>query len=127
MNIRMILSGWCGFAIALLVSFGAGHVQSAELVMFESLTCEWCQRWHEEIGEIYPLTTEAECAPLRRVDIHEPRPDDLANISSVVFTPTFVLMDGGVEIARLVGYAGEDFFWSLLAQNLVKLPDPCPN
>lgn len=127
MNIKLILSGWHVCAIVVLLGFTAGPANSAELVMFESQTCAWCQRWHEEIGEIYPRSSEGKCAPLRRVDIHEPRPDDLANVSSVVFTPTFVLMDDGAEIARLVGYAGEDFFWSLLAQSLVKLADPCPN
>ncbi|MGJ3259148.1 MAG: thioredoxin fold domain-containing protein [Rhodospirillales bacterium] len=127
MGAKTILSRWPGFAIAAAVCLLMAPAQSAELVMFESLTCHWCQRWHEEVGPIYPKTPESQCAPLRRVDIDDPRPADLAEISPIVFTPTFVVVDGGKEVARLVGYPGEDFFWPLLARELVKLPEPCPN
>lgn len=98
---------------------------SAELVMFESATCEWCRRWHAEIGPIYPKTDEAKCAPLRRVDINAPRPDDLKAIKGVVFTPTFVVVDEGREVSRLVGYPGDEFFWPLLAERLAPLGDRC--
>ena len=99
---------------------------AAELMMFESESCTWCQRWHDEIGTIYPKTSDAHCAPLRRVDIGAARPNDLANIKGIVYTPTFVLVDAGREIARLVGYPGEDFFWPILADHLAKLPSGCP-
>jgi len=105
----------------------AGAVRSAELVMFESATCSWCKRWHAEIGPAYPNSTEGRCAPLRRVDIDDPRPDDIEVIAPIVFTPTFVVVHDSAEVSRLVGYPGEEFFWTLLAQKLVKLPEPCPN
>ncbi|MEX0694018.1 MAG: hypothetical protein WD075_06215 [Rhodospirillales bacterium] len=95
--------------------------------MFESATCSWCARWHQEIGPVYPNTLEARCAPLRIVDINAPWPDDLKGITGIVFTPTFVIMHDGVEISRMVGYPGEDFFWPLLADHLVKLPQGCSN
>ena len=104
----------------------ARALAATELVMFESLTCEWCQRFHEEIGPIYPKTPESACAPMRRVDVHEPAPDDLAGIKGVTYTPTFVLIEGGREVGRIVGYPGEDFFWSLLDAELEKLATPCP-
>ena len=44
----------------------------------------------------------------------------------VIYTPTFVLIDDGREIARLIGYPGEDFFWPILADHLAKLPNGCP-
>lgn len=115
------------YAIALLCFFVALPARAAELVMFESATCGWCERWHEEIGPVYPNTDEARCAPLRRVDIHEPRPADLQAVPPVVYTPTFALVEDGHEVGRLVGYAGEDFFWPLLADQLAKLPNRCPN
>jgi thioredoxin-related protein len=127
MSMKSILSVLRCFAIVLVVCGFASGAKSTELVMFESATCAWCQRWHEEIGPAYPNTQEAKCAPLRRVDINGPRPEDLSHVASIVFTPTFVLVQDGKEIARLVGYPGEDFFWPLLAQELVKLPQPCPN
>lgn len=30
------------------------------------------------------------------------------------FTPTFVLIREGTEVARIEGYAGDEFFWVLL-------------
>ncbi len=121
-----ILPVLAALAIAVSAIAPLRALKAAELVMFESDACTWCQRWHEEIGPIYPNTSDARCAPLRRVDVHAPRPDDLQNIAGVVFTPTFVLVDSGREVARLVGYPGEDFFWPMLADQLAKLPNGCP-
>lgn len=115
----VVLAFWAG------IFMGAGRVHAAQLVMFESATCEWCERFHDEIGPIYPKTKEARCAPLRRVDVHDPRPDDLAHIQGVIYTPTFVLIDHGQEIDRITGYPGEDFFWGQLAQALGKLSPRC--
>ena len=82
--------------------------------MFEAADCPWCARWHEEIGILYDKTDEARELPLRRVDIHDPRPADLKHVEGIVYTPTFVLMDGGREVGRINGYPGEDSFWGLL-------------
>lgn len=99
-------------------------VQAAELVMFESDFCEWCDAWHAEIGPIYPKTAEGKRAPLRMVDIHDPRPTDLVDVEGVRFTPTFVLLDDrGREVGRINGYPGEDFFWGLLSALIAKLPN----
>lgn len=104
---------------------GSKAAAAAELVLFESDTCEWCERFHKEVGPAYPNTVESKCAPLRRIDIDDPRPDDLAHIKGIVFTPTFVLIEDGQEVSRLTGYPGEDFFWSLLDRDLKKLRRPC--
>ena len=99
------------------------YAKAAELVMFESKICEWCDAWHAEIGPIYPKTDEGKRARLRMVDIHDTRPGDLADIEGVRFTPTFVLLDDeGREVGRINGYPGEDFFWGLLAELIGKLP-----
>ena len=34
----------------------------------------------------------------------------------VSFTPTFILVQDGVEVGRIEGYPGEDFFWGLLGK-----------
>lgn len=94
---------------------------AAELVMFEAAGCPYCARWNREIAPIYPKTDEGKRAPLRRVDIATPRPADLAAIANVVYTPTFVLMQDGREIGRIVGYGGDEIFWSLLAELFAKL------
>lgn len=113
------------FCCALLV-IPAKLAQAAELVMVDQAGCSWCERWDAEIGVIYGETPEGRIAPLRRVDIHEALPPDLAFIDGLVFTPTFVLIDKDREIGRINGYAGQDFFWGQLHQLLENLPSNTP-
>jgi hypothetical protein len=113
-------------ALCLPLLTGSGVCGAAELVMFESDSCEWCEMWHEEIGVIYAKTTEAGIAPLRRVSIEDPIPGDLEHVRAVHYTPTFVVMEGGEEVGRILGYPGEDFFWGLLDIELKKLKLDAP-
>ncbi len=105
------------FAVMALTP-AAALAQSYELIMVDERGCPWCARWNEEIGPIYPKTAEAEFAPLRRIDLHAPRPDDITFKRPVLFTPTFVLVADGEELDRIEGYPGEDLFWMLLAKML---------
>jgi thioredoxin-related protein len=98
-------------AAALTLGFQAA---ATELVMVEQRGCIYCKMWNEQVGPQYPLTAEGQYAPLRRIDLHAPRPEDLTFASPLRITPTFVLVDEGVELARMEGYPGEDFFWGLL-------------
>lgn len=107
--------------LILIGGFGLRPAAGAELIMFESAGCPFCARWHREIGPIYPKTDEGKLAPLRRVDLAAPRPADLAAIAGVVYTPTFVLLHEGREIGRIVGYNGDEAFWSLLSELVAKL------
>ena len=109
----------CG---AMLLALPLAGASAAELLMLEQKGCAWCLRWHKEIGGIYPKTEEAKIAPLRFVDIHGQWPEDLAGIRREAFTPTFVLVEDGQEIARMRGYSGDEFFWFLLGEMLAKLP-----
>lgn len=88
------------------------------LIMVEEKGCVWCARWNDEISHIYPKTDEGKAAPLRRIDLHDPLPDDLIFSRSLHFTPTFVLIIDGQEANLIEGYPGEDFFWGLLEQML---------
>ncbi|MGH1482432.1 MAG: thioredoxin fold domain-containing protein [Geminicoccales bacterium] len=125
-GLRCKLSAMLFGLVVLIVQ--TAPAQTAELVMFESEICEWCDAWHAEIGPIYPRTDEGKRAPLRMVDIHDTRPDDLADVEGIRFTPTFVLLsDDGQEVGRINGYPGEDFFWGLLGELIDKLnTDPGP-
>ncbi len=86
--------------------------------MFDAPFCEWCERWDDEVGVIYHKTDEGRQAPLRRVALAGPRPDDLKSIDGLRYTPTFVLLDQGLEVGRILGYPGEANFWGLLGQLL---------
>lgn len=94
---------------------------AAELVMFESPTCEWCELWEKEVGIVYSKTEEARIAPLRRIAISESLSRDLSGFKPVVYTPTFILVENGREVGRITGYPGESHFWALLEELIGKL------
>ncbi|MDA1090128.1 MAG: hypothetical protein O3A85_07440 [Proteobacteria bacterium] len=89
--------------------------------MFNSSSCTWCELWEDEVGVIYEKTDEGKNLPLRRVSVHDERPVDLEKLKGVMFTPTFVLLNNGREIGRIIGYPGEAHFWGLLDELFVKL------
>ncbi|MAS06212.1 MAG: transcriptional regulator [Ahrensia sp.] len=108
-------------ALAVSVLAGIAPLRAAELIMFEQAGCVWCAKWNAEIAPAYAKSAEGKIAPLRRVDIHAPLPEDLSGIRIERFTPTFVLVDNGEEIGRMRGYTGDEFFWFLLGEMLDKL------
>jgi thioredoxin-related protein len=113
-----------GTALALAASGALPQpTHAAELVMFEQDGCVWCAKFNAEIAPGYANSDEGRIAPLRRVDIHGDIPDDLADIPVERFTPTFVLVDDGVEYGRIRGYPGSEFFWFLVDEMLAKLPE----
>lgn len=110
-------------ALVLLVLWSpASGALSAELVMFETAACPWCDAWNREVGVVYPRTETGKRAPLRRVDRDGPRPPDIEHLESIVYTPTFVLLADGQEVGRILGYPGDNHIWGLLDMMLDKLP-----
>lgn len=110
---------------ALFLSFLVGvsallptHSVAAQLVMVEEDGCMFCVRWKNEIGPIYPKTAAGQFAPLIVTQLHAPEPEGVTFKRKVVFTPTFVLIENGVELERMEGYPGDEFFWFLLEKML---------
>lgn len=95
--------------------------RAAELIMFEQKACPWCRKFDLEIAPAYDKTAEGKRAPLRRVDIAQPLPADIAFVQRERFTPVFVLVDRGREVGRIRGYPGDTFFWGLLATLIARL------
>lgn len=89
-----------------------------QLMMVEQAGCVYCAAWHGEVGPEYPKTTEGKAAPLVLQDLRSAVPAGITLARPPVFTPTFILLQNGTEIARLEGYPGEDFFWPLLGNML---------
>ena len=109
---------------AVILSFcllSVSAAKAAELVMFESEGCDWCEAWDEDIGVAYDKTSEAKIVPLRRVDLDDDRPADLSHLEGLMYTPTFVVMKDGLGVGRIIGYPGEDFFWQLLNEIIEKI------
>jgi hypothetical protein len=96
---------------------------ATELIMVEQPGCHYCTAWTEDLGPIYPKTAEGDYAPLRRVRMAELPPEGVTLARGVSFTPTFILVEDGRELARIEGYPGEDFFWGLLSMLLEEHTD----
>jgi len=115
----MKLHRWLlAFAVAISI---AGPAGAAELIMFYRDGCPYCAAWEREIGPVYDKTDFSRRATLRRVNLDR----ETANVvlrSRVIYTPTFVLTDKDREVARMEGYPGHDFFWTLLERLLEQLP-----
>ena len=89
--------------------------------MYRRDGCPWCAKWDREIGPIYPKTEFSRRAPLRTVNLDHDK--DLPVVHGpIIYTPTFVLVEGGKEIGRIEGYPGDEFFWVRLTSLLDKLP-----
>ncbi|GHF49086.1 hypothetical protein [Seohaeicola zhoushanensis] len=102
---------------AIVVAATALPARAVELVMVEQAGCIYCAHWNEQIAPAYPKTAEGRFAPLRRVDLHA-MPSELKTARRVLFTPTFLLVEDNRELARMEGYAGDQFFWPLLDEML---------
>lgn len=104
--------------------------RAAELLMFESGGCIYCQRWDRAVGSIYDKTPEAKILPLRRIDVDRQSASGVALQSPVRYTPTFVVVDKGREVGRIEGFISDDSFWGLLdelAAKIVAKVTPEPN
>jgi hypothetical protein len=87
------------------------------LVMVDDKGCVYCAKWDREISSSYSASDEGQFAPLaRRIKGHP----DLSGLAGLRFTPTFVLLERGHEVGRIIGYGGEDHFWGELDRLLSK-------
>lgn len=89
--------------------------QPVRLMMVEQAGCIYCAKWDAEIGPGYDKSAEGRAAPLMRVNINGPWPDGIVLDSRPVITPTFILLERGVELARVEGYVGNNYFYPVLA------------
>ncbi len=105
----------------MFIALSLSSARAAELVMFEQAGCAWCEAFDREIAPVYGKTAEGTRAPLRRINISQNLPQDLAFIEVERLTPLFVLIDKGREIGRIRGYPGADHFWGLLGALIAKL------
>lgn len=114
--VRIALMG-----ILLLIDPLAARAGMLELVYVYEPGCPYCRIWDQEIGPVYGKTAEGRRAALTPIDKRDPALASLNLARPVRYTPTFILMEGGLEIGRIEGYPGEDFFWGRLGALLEKL------
>lgn len=118
---RTFLFALAGLAALAPPVRAADEARRAELIMVERDGCPWCQRWHQEVGVGYPKSEEGMRAPLRVLRSADPVAIGANLKAPVTMAPTFVLVSGGREVGRIVGYPGAEFFYGLLEELLKKL------
>ena len=96
-----------------LAMTGAAHAET-RLLMVEEQGCIYCLRWKQEVGPEFSITPEGRAAPLLMIDIGSEEIESYDLSSRPRLTPTFILVQNKVELDRIEGYPGEDFFWGLL-------------
>jgi hypothetical protein len=110
---RLIVSAFVAFSAFSVAIMLAHAADAAELIMYRRDGCPWCAKWDREIGPIYPKTEFNQQAPLRLINLDHDRDLPIKH-GAIRYTPTFVLVENGKEVARMEGYPGEDYFWPRL-------------
>ena len=93
-----------------------------ELLMFSVSKCIYCIKFNEEVAPYYNKTIYAETLPLIIID-NADIPEwfqtayEEGRIQEIKGTPTFIIFDeeSQVEIERIVGYSGKEWFYERIA------------
>lgn len=91
-----------------------------QLMMVTSPACHFCRLWREEIGPGYPGSAAGRLAPIFEVDVAGPFPDGLALDRRPRLTPSFILLERGIEIGRVEGYVGRRHFYPVLGEVMAR-------
>lgn len=89
---------------------------SQELIVLEAPNCTYCAVFRRDVLPTYQRSKRAAELPIRFIDLNDPAADQLKLASSVQMVPTIVLMRDGVEVERMTGYMGPDFFFKSIAR-----------
>ena len=101
--------------------------KALELLMAHNPDCHICQKFIEEVAVDYNDSEIAKKLPLIIISVYD-QPEwfkeayRIGKIKTIRGTPTFIIWngshDGGMEIARLVGYSNKSRFYSRLKETL---------
>jgi len=108
--------------VVTIACFLAVPLFAAELLVVDQPFCPYCKKFDREIATAYPKTDEGAKAPMVRVQLNKPWPDNYSFVQAATVTPSFILVHEGVEIDRIEGYPGDIHFWFLLNSMLDQLP-----
>ena len=121
-NVSRARTLFLSFLVALsLIEAMRAESSNLGLLMIDDTACPYCELWDEEIGYMYLKTQEGKLAPLIRHHYGEKLPQNIELLSEPVVTPTFILLENNKERFRIEGYPGEEFFWSFLAEYILRI------
>ena len=75
---------------------------SAQLVMFETADCTWCEKFRRKTARDYQITDHASRAPLKFISVDDGPPPKRYRLTSFKASPMLVLFDEyGRELGRI--------------------------
>ena len=116
---RGLAAGLVGGILAALIALAprGAEAQSLRLLMIEQAGCAVCAAFNRDMAPAYHASPEGQIAPLIHADLRGPLPQGVTLAIQPYVTPTFILLGpDGVEISRMTGFPGEDFFWPYLGE-----------
>ena len=101
------------FLLMLPIKVSANELK---ILMFDSNFCMFCEAWEQEIGIVFEKSDYAKYFQLMRRDRSKQDQINIDLKSTVIGTPTFVIINKNREIGRIVGYSGAEMFWWQLSE-----------
>lgn len=87
-----------------------------EIVYFDAEWCAPCRKFKKEVLPRWKETELGAVVDLRMAEMKDQGKLGIELAEKVVEVPVFVLVDNGVEVGRVVGYATPKKFWAELRE-----------
>lgn len=94
--------------------------RNVELLVFEHADCQFCRVFRNDVLPRYRENGQAARAPVRFVSIEHTDTRGLNLHAGIHMVPTFVLMQDGQEVGRIVGYWAPENFFKMISNILAK-------
>ncbi len=103
-----------GLSVIFFGTMSAAPALADKLVMFDSKHCPTCIKFKREMAGKYWKSDLGKQLPLSIVNSNSNRAMARyeGQVDPISFTPTFVLISDGEEVARFIGYNGRKHFLS---------------
>ena len=92
----------------------ATAIPEFELIAFEVPGCIYCSVFRRDVLPSYASSAAGRTAPIRFLDLNDEASNRLHLTEPVRIVPTVVVMRGGAEVGRIVGYLGAENFYRVL-------------
>ncbi|MDX2205084.1 MAG: thioredoxin fold domain-containing protein [Hyphomicrobiaceae bacterium] len=104
--------------VAAYDAMASARAAPVELLVFEHPDCQYCRVFRRDVLPRYQEGTVTSKAPLRFIDLERTDTAGLGLRGGVHVVPTFVLMQNGREVDRIVGYWAPENFFRMLSHIL---------
>lgn len=124
MPLRAFFSGLRLRAAALALTIAAlaavlpAPAFALELLVFDADWCAPCRKFKKEVMPEWRESELGSRIPLKLVEMKDQAKLGVEFAEKVAEVPVFVLVDKGVEVGRVVGYANPRKFWAELKEAL---------